>query len=302
MDTIGAFENDIKLQTKLLEKLKLQKPLSPQQQNKTIFCGTGDSLASAMLAESFSDFRVRALDPLDIIKNKKLVQGKSVYFVSISGNTISNIKAARLAKNSTAVTKNTASPLAKSCNQVMPLKYKDTGILTSGSIGFLSSMLACISLVFRFRIRNAKKLFLSAQAQARKIPLKNKIYLIGNQHTYPITMYAAAKMYEVLGSDAHYERIEQFSHTGLFSAKKGDTVIIFEGANQHNKQLGLQLKKLGLSVYNPSISSVDKISEILFYTFVSQHVALYHAKRKHLMDCHFVTQKKIRNASSAMIY
>ena len=37
-------------------------PLSQEQQKNTIFTGSGDSLASAMLAESFSDFKVRVLD------------------------------------------------------------------------------------------------------------------------------------------------------------------------------------------------------------------------------------------------
>jgi len=302
MNTIEAYEKDIELQVGFLQKLKLQKPLGSQQQGMLIFCGTGDSLASAMLAESFSNYRARALDPLDIIKNKKLVQGKFVYFVSVSGNTISNIRASRLTKNSIAITKNTDSPLAKSCSRIIPLGYQDSNILTSGSIGFLASMLACVSQVVSFRIKNAKKLFIEAQNQACKISLKNKIYVIGNQYTYPLAMYAAAKLYEVLGLDAHYERIEQFSHTGLFSAKKGDTVIIFEKANQHNKQLGAQLKKLNLFVYSPSIESADKISQILFYTFVAQFLALYDAKRKHIEDCHFITEKKFRNASSTMIY
>lgn len=302
MNTILAYERDINSQVGFLQKLTLQKPLTQKRQDKTVFCGTGDSLASAMLAESFSNFRVKALDPLDIIKNKKLVQGKFVYFVSVSGNTISNIRAAKLANDSAAITKNRTSTLAKSCSQTIQLRYQDSDVLTSGSMGFLASMLTCVSLVFDFRIKNAKNLFMEAQNQVRKISLKNKIYVIGNQHTYPLTMYASAKLYEVLGSDAHYERIEQFSHASLFSAKKGDTVIIFEKTNQHNKQLAAHLKKLGLYVYNPSIRTNDEISQVIFYTFVSQLTALYDAKRKHLKDCHFITEKKFRNASSAMIY
>ena len=56
-------------------------------------------------------------------------------------------------------------------------------------------------------------------------------------------MYCAAKFYELLGYDVHYCRIEQFSHMELFSAKRGDTVIIFEEKNPHTKQLGENLKK-----------------------------------------------------------
>lgn len=301
LNTIEAFEQDIYLQLDLLDRIKLQKPLTEDLQKKTIFCGSGDSLASAMLAESFSDYATKAVDPLDLIKNKKILKGKKAYFVSISGNTISNIKAARLSEDSVAITRNRTSRLAKTCKNVIRLDYEDAKILTSGSIGFVASMLTCVSLVQRFEIKNAKNLFSTAKAQS-KILLKNKVYIIGNQYTYPIAMYAAAKLYEILGMDAHYERIEQFSHMGVFSARRGDAVMIFEEKNQHNKHLASQLKKLGLVVYNPSIHSNNKIDHVLFYTFVSQFLALHNAKKKHLSDCSFITNKKIRNASSSMIY
>lgn len=299
MRTILALEHDVMSQLKFLDTFKPQKQIIPKN---ILFCGSGDSLVSSMMAECFSDYNVRAIDPLDLIKNKNLSKNKHVYFVSISGNTISNIKAAKITSKSTVITKDHTSKLAKICNEIILLDYNDSNTMTSGSISFLASMLTCISLVFRFRIKNTKKLLLSAQTQTRKISLKNKIYFLGNQYTYPLCMYAAAKLHEVLGLDAHYERIEQFSHMGLFSAKRGDTIIIFEGKNQHSKHLISQLKKLGLSVHNPSIKSNDKISQVIFYTFVSQLVALNIAKKKHLEDCYFITEKKIRNVSSSMIY
>jgi fructoselysine-6-P-deglycase FrlB-like protein len=301
MNSVKAFENNVNSQVGFLTKFKPQKQLSIQQQKRAVFCGAGDSLASAMLAESFSDFKTRAMDPLDLIKNKKLADSRSLYFVSISGRTVSNIKAAGLTKKTTAITKNTTSPLAKICRNIIPLQYQDSGVLTAGSIDFLESMLTCISLVSAVKIKKPQWLFLTAKRQANKITLKNKIYFLGNQHTYPLTMYAAAKVYEMLGFDAHYERIEQFLHMGLFSTKKGDTVIIFERPNKHNKQIASQLKKLGLTVYNPTIDS-DKISEAVFYTFLSQLVVLYRAKKRRLSECYFFTEKKTQNASSAMIY
>lgn len=301
LNTIEAFEQDIYLQLDLIDKIKLQKPLAEDLQKKAIFCGSGDSLASAMLAESFSDYTAKAVDPLDLIKNKKILKGKKAYFVSISGNTISSIKAARISEDSVAITRNRTSRLTKTCKNVISLDYEDSKILTSGSIGFTASMLICVSLIRRFGIKNAKNLFSAAKTQSR-ILLKDKAYIIGNQYTYPIAMYAAAKLYEILGMDAHYERIEQFSHMGIFSARREDAVIIFEEKNQHNKHLATQLKKLGLDVHTPSIHSKNKIDHVLFYTFVSQFLALYNAKRKNLSDCSFITNKKIRNTISSMIY
>lgn len=299
MQTVLAFENDIKCQLEFLDTFKPQKTINPKN---LMFCGSGDSLVSCMMAECFSNYQSRAIDPLDLIKNKDLSKNKHVYFVSISGRTISNIKAAKMVKKSTSITKNPASNLSRACAGLIQLDYDDSHVLTSGSVSFLASMLTCISLVSCFRVKNAKKLFLSAKSQARKISLRNKVYFVGSQYTYPLCMYAAAKLHEVLGMDARYERIEQFSHAGVFSAKPGDTIILFEGKNRHNERFTLQMKKLGMSVHNPSIKSCDKISQAIFYTFVSQILALNVAKRKHLADCYFITEKKIRNVSSSMIY
>jgi len=114
-------------------------------------------------------------------------------------------------------------------------------------------------------------------------------------------MYCAAKFYEILGYDAHYSRLEQFSHMELFSVQKGDTVIIFEEKNPYTKQLGQNLKKIGINVIHPNIPS-EKISQMLYCTFFSQLVTLFEAKKKRKKDCHFVTAKKIRNVSNQMIY
>ena len=302
MKTVEAFERDIHLQLEFLKNIKLQKPLAESIQKRTVFCGTGDSLASAMLAEAFSDYMVRALDPLDAIKNKNLLKGKRAYFVSVSGNTLSNVRAARHAMGSVAITRNNSSRLAKTCKDTITLDYEDSNVLTCGSIGFVASMLVCISLVKRIKIKNIKWFFAAAKTQSKKIALKNKVYVLGGQHTYPLAMYAAAKMYEALGTDAHYERIEQFPHTGLFSARRGDTVIIFEEKNQHVQRLAMHLKRLGLCVHTPLAGSKSKLDQALFYALVSQFVALYNAKRKRLADCYFVTSEKIRNTSSKMIY
>lgn len=298
MNTIDAFASDVELQLGFLEKFQPQKI----QQNNVIFCGSGDSLCAALLAESFSNYTVRAHDPLELAKNKSLGRSKHAYFVSISGNTISTIRAAKTVRHSTAITRNSHSKLGKTCDGMILLDYVDSQILSSGSIGFLASALTCISLVHDFKIQNAKKLFQSAKSHTKKIIPKNQIYFLGNQYTYPIAMYASAKLGEILGMDSHYERIEQFSHMGLFSARPGDTVIIFEQTNSHIASLVSNLRKLGLYVHNPSIPSKNKIDQILYYTFVSQFISLYLARKKRIKDCYFITQKKTRAASSAMIY
>jgi len=197
---------------------------------------------------------------------------------------------------------NKNSKLVKICSKYIALNYPNSGVFTSGSIGFITSALTCISLVSKFRLRNVSKLFKKALTNSKKIKLGKKVFILGNLHTFPIAMYAAAKFYEVLGIDAHYERIEQFLHMGLFSAKQGDTVIIFEEKNSHNSRITKNLKKLGLNVFQPNGIAKDKISQIIFFTFFSQLTPLFFAKKNHQKECYFVSAKKLRAASSNMIY
>ena len=55
MNSIEAYEKDIELQLDFLKLFRKQRPLSQNQQKNTLFSGSGDSLISAMLAESFSN-------------------------------------------------------------------------------------------------------------------------------------------------------------------------------------------------------------------------------------------------------
>ena len=237
-------------------------------QRNVIFSGSGDSLVSAMLAESFSRGTVSAMDPLDLYNNKLLVKSKHVYFVSISGNTITNIKVAKIAKKSTAITANPKSRLAKATTDSILLAAPNNDVFTAGSISFLESALTCISLVNSAKSVNFSQLFQKAKTDAKKSKrVSKRMFILGNLFTFPLAMYCAAKFYEVLGYDAHYCRIEQFSHMELFSAKKGDTVIIFEDKNTHNKQLAKNLKKIGLQIIHPCIYLLKKYPKLFTVLF-----------------------------------
>ena len=246
--------------------------------------------------------RVRAVDPLELIKNKQIAKLYNVFLVSISGNTISNIKVAKFARESVAITSNPKSRLAKACKRTIDLKFLHSDGITGGSLSFLQSALTCISLVTNFTMLDNPQIFKKALAEARKVKFVKRVFLLGNLHTYPLAMYGAAKFYELLGLDAHYERIEQFSHMGLFSTKKDDTVILLEEKNSHNEKLVKNLKKIGLRVFHPTFNTNNKITQFLFYTFFTQLVPLLEAKRKKQNDCHFVTSTNLRKISDNMIY
>ena len=301
MNSIEAYEKDIEHQLAFLKFFKKQKPLSSNLQKNILFTGSGDSLVSSMLAQSFSNGLVTAMDPLDLYSNKDLVKSKHVYFVSISGNTITNIRTAKNAKNATAITSDPNSKLAKVSHNTILLTSPNSGVFTAGSISFLESALTCVSLVRKIVIPKNDKLFFKAKHDASKTKISKRLFILGNAYTYPLAMYCAAKFYELLGYDAHYCRLEQFSHMELFSTKKGDTVIIFEKRNPHNKQLGKNLQKIGINVIHPDVPS-ESISQMIYFTFFSQLLSLNEAKKKKKNDCYFVTADKIRNVSNQMIY
>lgn len=290
------------MEQNLLKSFVPQRPIPVSKQNKIIFCGAGDSFVSALIAHVFSNSRAQAFDPYDLLGTKKILSGKNLYLISVSGNTISNINLARTHRKTTAVTADNKSRLARHSKDLILLRFEKTGIQTAGSISFLASMLTCVSLVTRFSLRGFCNLYSSAKKTAKKISLQGKVFVLGNYTSFPVAIYCAAKLYEVLGIDAQYERIEEFSHMELFSCRPGDTVIIFEKKNRYNQKLFSVLKKYGLNVILISPPTKCHLAQVLFFVFVSQFLALSSAKKKRKKDCFFVEEKKLRNISSDMIY
>ncbi|MDI1495270.1 MAG: hypothetical protein K8823_576 [Cenarchaeum symbiont of Oopsacas minuta] len=299
--TISAMEKDIFSQPSSLLKFIPQKKMSIAAQNKMIFCGSGDSFATCMLAEAHSGIKAKAIDPLDLIKYPKIISDKNLYIVSISGRTVSNIRASHFAKTTVAITSNPKSRLAKSCLKTIHLQFPNSDRITAGTSSFLESALTCISLVRKVGIQHTRNIFESAHQSAKLVKRNNRVFFLGNLYTYPLAMYAAAKTYEITGSNAYYERLEQFSHMELFSAKRGDTAVILEEKNQHNKKLSSELESIGLVVEHPPIPK-EAIAQFLFCTFYAQIVPLLEAKRCGQNDCHFVKSAKLRNVSDKMIY
>ncbi len=298
MNSIEAYERGILSQLDFLKSFQKQKP--PTSLKNTLFSGSGNSLASCSLAEAFSDGMVRAMDPLDLYQNKSLAKSKKIYFVSISGNTTTSIKVAKIAKKAIAITAHSEGRLAKASDGTIPLVSPNPGVFTAGSISFLESALTCISLVKTIKIPNVSP-FRKAQTSAKKAKLSKRISVSGNLYQYPVAMYCAAKFYELLGYGVHYSRLGQFSHMELFSARKGDTVVILEEKNPHTKQLSENLKTIGINVVHPDVPS-DKPSQVVCCIFFSQLIPLSEAKKCKIKECHFATAKKIRNVSNQMIY
>src|SRR5947208_489474 len=118
-----------------------------------IFTGSGDSLASSLFAHYLSEMQASAADPFELQLYPKVAKNKTIFITSVSGKTRTNIQLARkvkgVAKKRVAITANPSSPLAKECDDIIQLRYRSPGILTSGTASFSSSLLAIASLIRR---------------------------------------------------------------------------------------------------------------------------------------------------------
>ncbi len=308
MNTIEAYEREIRFQipdlTRFLHESKIKK-LSLKDQERCVLIGTGDSFAAAMITEFASNNKVQCIDPMDVCLNPSIAKDKLVYALSISGNTKANIEAVKAVKKQAsrtiAITANRESKLAKICKEIIELKFRNVGMLTAGSISFTTSMLACLSLVRNVTMTNMERLFKSAESDAEGIKLNGHVYVLGNWITYPLATYGCAKMYEVLGMKAQHAMLEQFCHTQLFSVKEGDTILILSNEGKA-RELSAKLVNDGYNsyIFEPKGKTLE--DNLLHYTFLLQLIVLNNAKRLQLKECYFITNNKLRDISSSLIY
>lgn len=306
MNTIEAYEQEIRFQisdlARLVHESKIRK-LNRKEQERCVFTGTGDSFAAAMTAELASNNKVRCIDPTNICLNPSIVKDRILYAVSVSGNTRANVEAVNIANRratkTVAVTANRYSKLAKNCDEVVELKFRNSGMLTAGSIGFTTSMLACLSLVRDLKMINVSKLFEQAENNSKGIRLNGHVYILGSWFTYPLAVYGCAKIYEVLGTKAQHAMLEQFFHMELFSLKKGDTILILAD-NDKVEELSARLDRCNVFSFKPKGKTQE--DNLLYYSFLLQLIVLNNAKRLKLSECYFITNHRLRETSSSLIY
>lgn len=311
----------------------LPSPPPPTRGNDCMFVGSGDSYVAGLVAQYLSGTQAICVYPIDIIKNPSLVKDRNLYIVSISGNTQANILAAKIAKKNganevTAITARSSSRLAKSCDQIIELRYRNTGIITSGTISFTASMIKCILLSTALQPIHAdlRKIYNDAQKQAEqamsmfdqkrgssnftignsnhnKIVGNNSSYfLLGDSHLYAIAKYGALKFNEVFGARAFAYPAEEFCHSPLFSFKESDHAILLGDSNgSNNRKLSKRLNEEGFSSFHVEFKNAG-IELLLQATFFIQLLVLNLAQKNGLTSCHFLMDKKLLNMSSDFIY
>ena len=317
MNAIEAMQAEIEYQVEELPKLELLSPV-----RNCLFVGSGDSHAAGLAAQYFSGSQAICCYPIDIIKNPLLVKRRNLFIVSISGNTQANIMAAKIAKkhgasNITALTARPSSRLAKFCDQIIELKYRNTGIATAGTISFTASMIKCISLITQLHLpSNIGEIYNCAEKQAKQAISKiddksnssssNSCYFIlGNGQLHAIAMYGSLKINEVFGVRAMAYPAEEFCHSPLFSIQEADQAIVLgdddDDDDNNSRKLSKRLNEEGFSSVHVGFQNKG-IELLLSATFFIQLVLLKLAQKYGLTSCHFLSNEKLLRVSSDFIY
>jgi fructoselysine-6-P-deglycase FrlB-like protein len=335
VDAIEAMQAEIEYQVQDLCRPDLlsSSSSSPASDNKNnnnncLFIGSGDSYIAGLAAQYFSNSRAICCYPIDIIKNPLLVKSRNLFIVSISGNTQANILAAKIAKKHgarkiTALTARSSSRLAKSCDQIIELRYRNTGIITAGTISFTASMIKCISLSTHLHMpSDLRKLYNHAEKQAEQVmgevdhkssSSNNNIaigssysnsssyFLLGDGTLYSIAKYGTLKFNEVFGAKALAYPAEEFCHSPLFSIKEADQTIVLGDGDGKNRKLSKRLNEEGFSSIYVEFKNTG-IELLLQATFFIQLFVLKLAQKYGLTTCHFLKNKKLLKMSSDFIY
>ena len=305
MNSIEAMEKEIEFQKTFLTKISLPKSVKPES---CFFVGNGDSFVAGLIAYYASDSITRCYTPYDIISNPKIVQTDHAFLISISGNIRSSVNAARILKEksiqTTAITANRKSNLAKVCDNILELQYPSIGISTAGTIGFTSTTLTCLALIGRNLNKDISKIYDKAKKiskQFNSIIFKDRFYIfLAESMLYPLCIYGSLKINEIFGYRSGFYHIDEFAHAPLFGIKSNDYLFILGGNSLKRPELK-HLLNGGLNIAMIDIKG-NPLEVLLTSIFIEQFIFLYQAKRNNLKECHFLKNKKYLKISSNLIY
>src|SRR2546425_1991902 len=311
--SIQAMAEEISNQAQDLPKfssqLRQKQPPTPKL-SSLVFAGSGDSYAAAVFAQELLRGEAIASDPYELLMNIRRTRGKNLVIISVSGKTKTNVelarKAKRMAKETIAVTTNPESPLAKECDQTLQLKYRTIGILTSGTVSFTTSLLACAlllgSLPRTVQITTAltdDALWATNVKQASE----GSFLFTGSGVNYALSLYGAAKINEVLGAKAEALYPEQLGHAKLFTIdKKRDVIVCISSGRDKAMETHELLCKNGLRSSILVIPASHVVNRSLKIAIYLQRLALAMARKRRMTECAFLADKKRLALSNRLIY
>jgi len=315
LSSLGAMDQEIHNQVEDLPAFASQLAKDHRfrhlDSSRMIFTGSGDSLTSSLFAHYLSKMQAIGADPFELQLYPQASKNKTVFITSVSGETRTNIQLARkikgVAKKRVAITANPKSPLAEECDGVIQLRYRASGIPTSGTASFSASLLAVASIVRRLpKLDHLPIMERRAAEWARRLRVhpRGEFLFVGSGTGYSLAMYAAFKTHEVLGLPAPYQHTEQLGHSQLFSLQKQSDNLFFlaPSSDEKTKEAFRVLSKSGFNSYLLKSDRRDPILGTLEVMFCMQHLALHLGRKTGLKECAFVTDKKRLALSSRLIY
>ena len=312
MNSIAAMELEIGYQVQDLPKMVQPNKINP---DCCLFIGSGDSFVAGLIAHYASKGRAISCNPVEFLLNPSIADKRQIYIISISGRTNANILSAKVARKhkirTTAITREPESILAKYCDDIIKLIYKSTGVLTSGTIGFTSCVLSCLSLLADVKELNyIDKIYFQAKIEADDLLEKHSMdtssfIFLGDGLLFPVGIYGALKMNEIFGFRSYAYMIEEFCHSPIFSIRREDNIIIFDKGDYDKKKARVLCKRLDKISYSSLYIDLKKltgIEAVLKSIFLIQFLMLKIAKRNGLKECFFICNKELLKLSSDLIY
>jgi len=307
--TLLSVANEVKEQPSLLRSFRRSTLWSELEGGgNPMFVGAGDSYAASLCASFLAGPSVPAFDPYSLTESISWARGRSVFIISSSGETKSNIEVARalkgVAKSTVAITCNPKSRLAAVVDEVVELPFRPRG-KSPGVASFTLSVAAALKVCGLDSDCDFEEIFSRATAEAKRFRVAGRrgvTHFTGNNEAFAASIYGVAKIYELLGGRAQASLLEEFSHMALFSLSKADTINVVDSPGAAKGTL--LHEKLVREGYQSSLTRLEgsKAESLFMLVFALQIAALAAARQKGLKAPYFLGAKKQLRISDEMIY
>jgi glutamine---fructose-6-phosphate transaminase (isomerizing) len=306
MVSLDRLSKELRLQPKALEEFS--RTAIRKVRKGSILVGAGDSYAVALAGCYTSMWKCAAFDPYHLASFPEAAEGKEVVFISASGRTSSNILAARrvkrLASSTTSITSDEASALAKATDRVVKLPMAPEPRMP-GAMSSTLSLLAVLKMTSAAGPCDFRAAFAEAGRDSHRVASgRGTTYFLGNSVAHAVSVYSAAKVYELLGRRAQAQALEEFSHLQLFSLRRDDAVNVYSCFDPLGKgeKLRKELEGQGYTASRIPARGRSEVEQIFHAVFVAQLSALRRAKALGLTEPTFLHDKARLGISDSMIY
>lgn len=312
--TLASVASELREQPTLLRSFSMSAlwPSPGDPDAKPIFAGAGDSYAASLCASFLAGPPVLAFDPYSLRESIDWAKGREVCIISVSGETRSNIDLAHalkgIARHTTAITSRPESRLAAAVDSVVQLpfrpRFKSPGI-ASFALSLAAALMACgLDIGHEFEDTFSRGALLSKGIRIAARRGGGVTHFTGNNEAYAISIYGAAKIYELLGQKAQASLLEEFSHMQLFSLTTSDTVNVVEPLDaREGGQLAQKLRKGGYkSASSIRVQGERGVQRVFILAFAMQMAPIREARRQGLGEPYFLGARKQLRISDEMIY